>query len=93
MSKESKPRDRWHQVFAAATDRSGHCPGCGYYHAAHGQHRVDCMAPDVAAEREDTQQGHCAGCDHMRPLDTLAWDRYRWLCAECRSTAAVEVSA
>ena len=44
MSKESKPRDRWHQVYAAATDRAGFCPGCGYYHAVHNEHRDDCTA-------------------------------------------------
>lgn len=44
MSKESKPRDRWAQVFAAATDRRGFCIGCGYYHAVHHTHRADCTA-------------------------------------------------
>ncbi|UXA06560.1 hypothetical protein KXD96_28260 (plasmid) [Mycobacterium sp. SMC-2] len=44
MSKESKPRDRWAQVFAAATDRRGFCVGCGYYHAVHNKHRADCTA-------------------------------------------------
>lgn len=52
MSKESKPRDLWRQVFAAATDRRGFCVGCGYYHAVHHQHRADCTARSpVAAER------------------------------------------
>ncbi|ETB15602.1 hypothetical protein O983_28155 [Mycobacterium avium 09-5983] len=37
MSKISKPRDRWAQVFAAATDRAGMCCGCGYYFAVHAR--------------------------------------------------------
>lgn len=45
MSKESKPRDRWHQVNTAARDRAGFCIGCGYYHAVNGHHRTDCTAP------------------------------------------------
>lgn len=90
MSKESKPRDRWHQVFAAACDRSGHCPSCGYYPAVHaGHHRVDCMAPDVVDERQRTQLGHCVGCDQLRPLNTLAWDRHRWLCTNCRGNQEI----
>ncbi|SRX93583.1 hypothetical protein MSP7336_01822 [Mycobacterium shimoidei] len=44
MSKESKPRDRWDQVFTAATDRKGFCVGCGYHHAANGAHRTDCTS-------------------------------------------------
>lgn len=45
MSKESKPRDRWNQVFTAANDRpADYCTGCGYYHHAHGHHRTDCTA-------------------------------------------------
>lgn len=45
MSKESKPRDRWSQVFTAATDRPDtYCPGCGYYRTVNGHHRADCTA-------------------------------------------------
>jgi hypothetical protein len=44
VSKESKPRDRWRQVFAAATDRTGFCIGCGYHFAVHNAHREDCTA-------------------------------------------------
>lgn len=45
MSKESKPRDRWSQVYTAAADRpKTFCPGCGYHRVAHGQHRLDCTA-------------------------------------------------
>lgn len=43
MSKESKPRDRWRQLHAAAHDRPAtFCAGCGYYNAVHGHHRADC---------------------------------------------------
>lgn len=49
MSKTSKPRDRWHQVFAAARDREGFCPGCGYYLAVHNTHRGDCTAEPAEA--------------------------------------------
>ena len=43
MSKESKPRDRWSQVFTAAADRPDTwCRGCGYHHVAYGAHRADC---------------------------------------------------
>lgn len=49
MSKQSKPRDRWAQVFSAATDREGFCPGCGYYHAVHRTHRGDCTAEQPEA--------------------------------------------
>lgn len=48
MSKESKPRDRWSQVFTAANDRAGFCPGCGYYFAVHSTHRADCTAKKPA---------------------------------------------
>lgn len=44
MSKESKPRDRWHQVFASAVNRPDTwCKGCGYYNVVHGEHRADCV--------------------------------------------------
>lgn len=44
MSKESKPRDRWDQVFTAARDRpDNHCPSCGYHPVVNdGRHRDDC---------------------------------------------------
>lgn len=49
MSKESKPRDRWNQVFTAANDRpNDYCPGCGYYRHTNGNHRNDCTT-----QRED----------------------------------------
>lgn len=51
MSKESKPRDRWHQVFAAATDRAGFCVGCGYFHAVHQAHRADCTRSETGDQR------------------------------------------
>jgi hypothetical protein len=52
MSKNSKPADRWQQVFAAGHDRPDTwCRGCGYYLAAHGVHRADCTA--VGATGED----------------------------------------
>lgn len=45
MSKESKPRDLWRHVFAAAYDRPDTwCKGCGYYDAVHSTHRADCTA-------------------------------------------------
>lgn len=47
MSKESKPRDRWSQVYTAAADRpKAFCPGCGYHRVVAGQHRADCTAGD-----------------------------------------------
>lgn len=47
MSKMSKPRDRWNQVYTAAHDRSpDYCCGCGYYFVANGVHRADCTNPD-----------------------------------------------
>ena len=44
MSKESKPRDRWSQVFYAAAGRPrGWCKGCGYWPVVNdGAHRADC---------------------------------------------------
>lgn len=81
MSKESKPRDRWRQVFASATDRTGHCHGCGYYLAVHNAHRVDCVAPQAVADRQRTRQGHCAGCGQMVDLERLTWTGTRWQCA------------
>lgn len=45
MSKESKPRDRWSQVYTSAADRpADFCPGCGYYRTVNGVHRGDCTA-------------------------------------------------
>jgi hypothetical protein len=43
MSKESKPRDRWNQVYSAAHNRHPDwCKGCGYYRVVHHEHRADC---------------------------------------------------
>jgi hypothetical protein len=44
MSKESKPADRWQQVFSAAADRPPDwCKGCGYWPVVNdGAHRADC---------------------------------------------------
>jgi hypothetical protein len=51
MSKESKPRDRWHQLFAAAHGRPDTwCKGCGYYRVVHDTHRADCTATKTSAE-------------------------------------------
>lgn len=45
MSKESKPRDRWSQLYSSAHVRPpDHCPGCGYYHVVNHAHRADCTA-------------------------------------------------
>lgn len=45
MSKESKPRDLWAQVFSAAVTRpTDFCTGCGYFHHVKGYHRADCTA-------------------------------------------------
>lgn len=45
MSKESKPRDRWSQVYTAANDRpAAFCKGCGYFAVTQGHHRTDCTA-------------------------------------------------
>ncbi|MFA5711999.1 hypothetical protein [Mycolicibacterium sp.] len=47
MSKESKPRDRWDQVYTAGHDRPrDYCPGCGYHLHCHGTHRNDCTAKE-----------------------------------------------
>jgi hypothetical protein len=44
MSKESKPRDLWRQVFETAHDRPATwCKGCGYFRVAHRFHRTDCL--------------------------------------------------
>jgi hypothetical protein len=50
VSKESKPRDRWNQVYTAAKDRAqiDFCRGCGYYLVVHGEHRDDCTAEPPA---------------------------------------------
>jgi hypothetical protein len=48
MSGESKPRDRWRQLHAAASTRpSDYCPGCGYYPVTNGDHRTDCTAGET----------------------------------------------
>lgn len=86
MSKASKPRDRWHQVFSSATDREGHCPGCGYYLAVYHTHRVDCTSPESVAQREQTGQGHCPDCNNTVDLTLLVWNRTRWQCNECHRT-------
>jgi hypothetical protein len=53
MSKESKPRDRWSQVFTTSHDRpDAWCKGCGYYPVVHGDHRADCTSPPQVSERE-----------------------------------------
>lgn len=53
MSKASKPRDRWSQVYSAANDRpADFCKGCGYFHVTRGEHRADCTAPVEINERE-----------------------------------------
>jgi hypothetical protein len=45
MSKESKPADRWRQLYAASHDRPPDwCKGCGYFPVANnGTHRTDCI--------------------------------------------------
>lgn len=54
MSKESKPRDLWQQVFAAAADRpDSWCKGCGYYRVVTGAHRLDCVVG--AAELDEVE--------------------------------------
>lgn len=85
MSKESKPRDRWRQLFAAATDRAGHCSGCGYYLAAHKKHRADCTAQEAITQRAANQQAHCPSCDTTVNLNRLHWCGSCWLCDECRN--------
>jgi len=58
MSKESKPRDRWSQVYTAANDRPiDFCKGCGYYRVVNGEHRDDCTARGVAAVRAAIERG------------------------------------
>ncbi len=47
VSKESKSRDRWQQLHAAAYERHpDYCKGCGYYHVVHLTHRADCIRND-----------------------------------------------
>jgi hypothetical protein len=78
VSKDSKPRDLWRHVFAAAHDRPGSwCKSCGYYRVVHGAHRADC---NCAAQRHR----RCTGCGS--PLEqprsiTLG------TCLECRLIA------
>lgn len=71
MSKESKPRDRWSQVYTAAVDRPATwCKSCGYYRVVHGVHRADCFflahrCRDCQAplERaESVADGRCLEC-------------------------------
>lgn len=57
MSKESKPRDRWSQVFTAAADRAGFCKGCGYYYAANGTHRTDCTVEVGQVTNQEAHHG------------------------------------
>lgn len=48
MSRASKPRDRWSQVFSTAHERSPlWCTGCGYWRVVHGRHRGDCTAQSL----------------------------------------------
>lgn len=52
MSKESKPRDRWDQVYTASRARPPEwCWGCGYYRVVHGTHRADCTASPPGCPR------------------------------------------
>lgn len=45
MSKQSKPRDRWRQLYADAHGRDPlWCNGCGYHRKVSGIHRADCTA-------------------------------------------------
>ncbi len=54
MSKESKPADRWSQVFTAACDRpESWCKSCGYYRVVHGEHRGDCAAQRLKAKPDE----------------------------------------
>lgn len=83
MSKASKPRDLKRQLYESEADRKGYCPGCGYYHAAHGQHRPDCTAPEIIAARTETGQAHCTRGDHLADLYTLEWAGTQWSCRDC----------
>lgn len=69
MSRESKPRDRWSQVFTASHSRPEMwCKGCGYYRVMHGEHRADCMAPRCAdcgaqlSRPKSVETGRCLEC-------------------------------
>jgi hypothetical protein len=58
VSKESKPRDLWRQVFAAPADRPDTwCKGCGYYHVVHGVHRDDCITVKSFGRRQGDREG------------------------------------
>lgn len=69
MSKESKPRDLWRQVFACAHDRPDTwCVGCGYYRVVRGVHRADCTANRQCGcgaqltRPESLRPGRCLEC-------------------------------
>ena len=75
MSKESKPRDLWRQLYASAHDRPDTwCKSCGYYHVVHGVHRADCAV-------NNSQPPHCLDCDEplIQPASITARR-----CEECR---------
>jgi hypothetical protein len=83
MSKESKPRDLWRHVFAAAADRPDTwCKGCGYYHVIHSEHRADCTIVKTAQVGRKTRCG--CGARLIRPESILARR-----CLECRLIGAM----
>ena len=96
MSKESKHRDLWRQLFAAAHNRPATwCTGCGYYNVVHSGHREDCTRPGrsgpqwtaVPAQEEPHPKrtaipAMCAGC--AAPLHAHNLTR---LCSECKLIA------
>lgn len=69
MSKESKPADRWRQVFAADYDRrDDFCSGWGYFADVNGYHRADCTAPpDVQARVSTTTNARTSRADAVAP--------------------------
>lgn len=51
MSKTSKSRDRWRQV--GQSRYQDVCPGCGFFFAAHQQHRDDCTWKPLKGNNND----------------------------------------
>lgn len=82
----TKPRQRWAEVPSTVEvnrKRNPFCPSCGCYFAVHHAHRCDCTTELAARERERTGRARCDCCGDNVPVESLAWDRYRWQCTDC----------
>jgi len=90
MSKESKPRDLWRQVFEAAQDRPDTwCKGCGYYPVVHdGTHRADCyfvIGPrcscgEILTRSESIAAKRCLECRLIETQQADERDRLTSVC-------------